>query len=209
MEVERFVIASLLLIGILVISGCVGNRHTNVTRIVENLPQVQVFLEENPGADISIVRLSSDYLLEKEDEIPQDCVPAIDIEQAHYRARVVDEPDEMEIWLRGEDMEVMCALREGKDDPEKDEEDPNFIEKAEEKIKIVTYSCAEQEVHVYNGLDKDINMTIYYEGENLGTQSLTGEEVNRLAVAEIGDQDGLFEVSYDGHVVTSRVLRCG
>lgn len=206
MKAERAVLASIFVFSVLVVSGCTGQGESDVTGVVEGLPQVQQFLEENPEADISVVRLNSDYLQENEDEIPEDCVPAIDPEQAHYKATVTEKEQEMEIWLRAEDREVMCALREGKEvEDEGKDEDRKIVQKGCPNQPVVVegndweYSKGKLKLMARNNAGEEITLTeVTVEDEE------TSVSLNKtLGTAEHSDTitiHGLSEIEEDDEV---------
>lgn len=109
----------LLIVSVVIVSGCIGGE-TDVTSAAEALPQVQEFLNENPNADITAVRWSSEYLENNQDRIQEECEPAINLEKDYYKVDVSDNEDQITVWMDAEQSEVMCAVREGNEIEEED-----------------------------------------------------------------------------------------
>lgn len=101
-----------ILMATVIASGCTDS-NADVTAAAEALPQVQEFLDENPDAEITAVRWNSDYLQDNQDQIPEKCRPAIEMEKDHYKVDIQDEEEQINVWLGAEQKEVMCIKREG------------------------------------------------------------------------------------------------
>ena len=102
-------------------SGCLDGQQ-EVTGVVETLPEVQEFLDDNPDASIDAVRWNSDYIEDNFNDISETCQPAIDTEKDHYRVNIEDNNENIVTWLEADEMEVMCVTREGDTSEDTEEE---------------------------------------------------------------------------------------
>ena len=114
-------------------SGCLDGQQ-EVTGVVETLPEVQEFLDDNPDASIDAVRWNSDYIDDNFDDIKETCQPAIDTEKDHYRVNVEDDSENIVTWLEAEEMEVMCVTREGSETTSEEETEEETAEPESEKL---------------------------------------------------------------------------
>ena len=140
--------ALILLLSLTVLaSGCLDGQQ-EVTGVVETLPEVQEFLDDNPDASIDAVRWNSDYIDDNFDDIKETCQPAIDTEKDHYRVKVEDDSETIVTWLEAEEMEVMCVTREGSETTSEEEtseeiEDVRSCEEARAEITTVDEDTGE------------------------------------------------------------------
>jgi len=140
-------------------SGCLDGQQ-EVTGVVETLPEVQEFLDDNPDASIDAVRWNSDYIDDNFDDIKETCQPAIDTEKDHYRVNVEDDSENIVTWLEAEEMEVMCVTREGSETISEEET-------AEPESEILTESDIEGDV---------IEVTIDEDGADPSRPEITQED---------------------------------
>jgi hypothetical protein len=110
MKPAKFIIVTLLLVSIIFVSGC--TNQTDITSLVEKIPQVQNFLETNPDAEIKAVFWSKDFVETKIDLIREDCGEQMKI-QDYYKVDLKTNSINLTLWLDTKDQTVLCAIKKG------------------------------------------------------------------------------------------------
>jgi hypothetical protein len=101
---------SILLLVIILISGCV---ETKVSDVIKTLPELQSFLESHPDAQITVVLWNSDYIKSNIDRIPADCVQGMDTSKDYYKATIYAANITIITWLDKGTNNAVCILKDG------------------------------------------------------------------------------------------------
>ena len=106
------ILSFLLLAGIILISGCTSLDNKVVENLVKQSDLVKSFLKENPNAEITITKLSSDDVSKVIDEIRNKC--GLQVEIKPYWRVYVEDPDtnsRITSWVDDETREAICIYR--------------------------------------------------------------------------------------------------
>ena len=106
----------LALIIIVWISGCI---QTDLTDFIRDIPEVSNFLEEHPEAEISMVLLSNEYVENNMDEVPEKCLPTIEEGKNYYNAEIIENTEEISVWISENEKKVVCVYRKGTPETQK------------------------------------------------------------------------------------------
>lgn len=118
------------IISIIFISGCTST--TDVSSIAKSLPEVQSFLDEHPNADITVVLWNSEYIQTHSEEIPEKCLPAIDMNTSYYKVDISEEGDTIITFLNSDTREVVCIVRSGLGEEESTNKSENNTNNSED-----------------------------------------------------------------------------
>lgn len=99
-----------ILIGIVLVSGCVGQQ--DLTPLVKGIPQFQEFLKDHPNADVRIVKLSEDYVSKNIASIKAECGEQIEV-KAYYKATITENNDMAVAYLDVDTQDLICFYRGG------------------------------------------------------------------------------------------------
>ena len=91
------------------LSGCTG-KYTDALDLVNKTPEVQLFLEKNPGATVKVVYLDKDYVSQNINSIRGDCGEQMG-EVPYYYATITDKNQVIEIYADESATKVLCILK--------------------------------------------------------------------------------------------------
>jgi len=103
----------LLILGFIIfVSGCTSLGEMGVENLVKQTGLVKSFLQENPNADITISKLTSDDVSRIIDEIREKCGSHIEVKP--YWRVYIEDPDinsKITSWVDVETQEIVCGYR--------------------------------------------------------------------------------------------------
>ncbi len=106
----------LLLLGLVFAAGCTAqlpSLSSDLTPVVQSLPEAKTFLNEYPEASIKSALYSPAAVKNVVQQFVQDC-PALGEEgKSYYKVTIVDENTKQQLilWLKAEDNSFVCAMR--------------------------------------------------------------------------------------------------
>ena len=191
------------MLAVFLIPGCMDDTH-DVSILVEQMPQVQKFMEEYPNADMRVVYYNENAVSDEISDIREDCGEHFDVEP-YYRAEINDPSIDLSliIWLN-EELKPVCTIKEGKSPTEKKEiiqtlETNKKTYEADEDIEmtLTLKNPTEEDVVIKGGgcsAEYKVDETLYvsmtgshgqHEGEAICTDDIHFRELKRGGSEEI------------------------
>ena len=142
----------------IIITGC---SATDIESFVTNIPQIQQFLDENPDAEIKITYWASGEINQIISSINSQCGKEIQVTPI-YRAIVKENGTSVTSWIKADDRQVLCVVREIDEniDQELNSTNETGINETNESNNVTANETSGNESVGVNGTDESVSFIV-------------------------------------------------
>lgn len=113
----RYLILIIILAGLILFVNnfLINNSLSGLRAKVRQSPKVQKFIEENENIYSLYGKYNSTSLQKNKGIVPDSCLPRFNFDQDYYKVTFHADSEELEAWLRADNREVICTVKESKE----------------------------------------------------------------------------------------------